>query len=277
VLNALYTSGSYNFEYAALVKNVYNPNVGPRAAELNQYYVPTCYWDGGDETLVGGSSNVPYYTSRMDAAGTRDVPDIDLSVSLTYNAKGTITAEVSATLNTMINFGPDKPERPVGPSEGTLETPYTFTTSTTDPEGDQVWYMWSWGDGTFSDWLGPYSSGEEASAENSWSEENYYQIRVKAKDESDVESDWSFAKSAHFFGYPYICGDANGDQGVNVSDAVFIINYVFIGGDPPDPLESADANCDGGVNVSDAVYIINYVFIGGTSPCDPDGDDVPDC
>jgi uncharacterized protein (TIGR02145 family) len=34
----------------------------------------------------------------------------------------------------------------------------------------------------------------------------------------------------------YVCGDANSDGAINVSDAVFIINYVFIGGSPaPDP------------------------------------------
>jgi len=80
----------------------------------------------------------------------------------------------------------------------------------------------------------------------------------------------------------YICGDANGDSDVNVSDAVYIINYVFVGGDPPDPLEIADCNCDTDVNVSDAVYIINYVFVGGNEPCDinppsPNGDEIPDC
>jgi hypothetical protein len=78
--------------------------------------------------------------------------------------------------------------------------------------------------------------------------------------------------------YEYICGDANGDESVNISDAVYIINYVFIGGSPtPNPLESAEVNCDGSVNVSDAVYIINYVFIGGNEPCDTDGDGDPDC
>ena len=61
------------------------------------------------------------------------------------------------------------------------------------------------------------------------------------------------------------------------SDAVRIINYVFIGGEPPDPLESGEANCDGSVNVSDAVWIINYVFVGGNAPCDTDDDMIPDC
>jgi len=75
----------------------------------------------------------------------------------------------------------------------------------------------------------------------------------------------------------YICGDANSDETVNVSDAVCIINYVFVGGDSPDPIESGDCNCDDTCNVSDAVWIINYVFVGGNEPCDIDGDGVPDC
>jgi Thrombospondin type 3 repeat/Dockerin type I domain/Peptidase_C39 like family len=76
---------------------------------------------------------------------------------------------------------------------------------------------------------------------------------------------------------PYICGDANSDENCNISDAVWIINYVFVGGDAPDPMESGDANCDGTVNVSDAVWIVNYVFVGGNSPCDTDGNSIPDC
>jgi FG-GAP repeat/Dockerin type I domain len=75
----------------------------------------------------------------------------------------------------------------------------------------------------------------------------------------------------------YVCGDANYDITVNVSDAVWIINYVFVGGDPPSPIESGDTNCDGTCNVSDAVWIINYVFVGGNEPCDTNGDTFPDC
>lgn len=76
---------------------------------------------------------------------------------------------------------------------------------------------------------------------------------------------------------PYLCGDVNSDKAVNVSDAVGIINYVFVGGNPPDPIESGDTNCDGECNVSDAVWIINFVFVGGNDPCDTDGDSQPDC
>ena len=75
----------------------------------------------------------------------------------------------------------------------------------------------------------------------------------------------------------YLCGDCNQDDRVNVSDAVFVINYVFSGGNAPIPYLAGDVNCDTKVNVSDAVYIINYVFSGGYAPCDTDGDGQRDC
>lgn len=76
---------------------------------------------------------------------------------------------------------------------------------------------------------------------------------------------------------PVLCGDANNDSSINVSDAVYLINYVFVGGSPPNPYEAGNPNCDESVNVSDAVWIINYVFVGGNSPCDTDGNGIPDC
>jgi hypothetical protein len=43
-------------------------------------------------------------------------------------------------------------------------------------------------------------------------------------------------------------------------------------------MAAGDVNCDGTCNnVSDAVRIIYYVFVGGNNPCDTDGDGAPDC
>lgn len=65
----------------------------------------------------------------------------------------------------------------------------------------------------------------------------------------------------------YVCGDPDHNSTVTISDAVYLISYIFSGGPAPDPLESGDPNCDGLINISDAVYLINYIFAGGAMPC----------
>jgi len=65
----------------------------------------------------------------------------------------------------------------------------------------------------------------------------------------------------------YLCGDANQNDTVNVSDVVFIINYLFKGGPEPVPYASGDVNLDQEVTVSDVIYLINYLFKGGFKPC----------
>lgn len=88
------------------------------------------------------------------------------------------------------NNPPEKPNRPSGQTSGEAGVTYLYTTSTTDVDGDQVYYKWDWGDGNVSDWLGPHDSGAEVSASHSWSEGSY-SIKVKAKDIYDAESGWS--------------------------------------------------------------------------------------
>jgi PKD repeat protein len=66
----------------------------------------------------------------------------------------------------------------------------------------------------------------------------------------------------------YICGDANADGSVDISDVVYLIAYIFSGGSGPEPLDAGDANCDSSVDISDVVYLIAYIFSGGLEPCD---------
>ncbi|HEX9917384.1 MAG TPA: dockerin type I repeat-containing protein [candidate division Zixibacteria bacterium] len=62
-----------------------------------------------------------------------------------------------------------------------------------------------------------------------------------------------------------VCGDANGDTSVSVSDVTFLINYLFKGGPTPQLLTS-DVNGDFRITVSDVVYLVNYLFKSGTMP-----------
>jgi hypothetical protein len=86
---------------------------------------------------------------------------------------------------------PSTPEDLNGPTSGQINEEHTYTASTTDPEGDKIYYLFDWGDGEFSGWVGEYSSGATAQASHTWTEEGDYEIRVKAKDDHGVQSEWS--------------------------------------------------------------------------------------
>jgi hypothetical protein len=86
---------------------------------------------------------------------------------------------------------PLKPSKPSGPASGSPGTQYTYTTSTTDPNGDDISYMFDWDDGTTSGWVGPYPNGQTASAKKTWAEQGTYSVRVVAKDEHGKLSEWS--------------------------------------------------------------------------------------
>jgi len=90
------------------------------------------------------------------------------------------------------NAPPNKPAKPFGPTSGKRGVTYPYTTSTTDPDGDQVEYKFDWGDGTDSGWLGPYDSGDTCEASHKWSSVGGFSVKVKARDVPHfAESPWS--------------------------------------------------------------------------------------
>jgi len=60
-----------------------------------------------------------------------------------------------------------------------------------DPEGDDVWYMVSWGDGTPMVWSPGHPSGEREESTHSYPDSGAYFIKAKAKDNDGAESGWS--------------------------------------------------------------------------------------
>ena len=93
----------------------------------------------------------------------------------------------------------------------------------------------------------------------------YFTILVTDSDNpAKVDSrDYALTIDSHLS----LCGDANGSSDVDVSDAVYLIAYIFGGGPAPNPLSNGDPSCDSAVDISDAVYLISYIFAGGPAPC----------
>ena len=107
---------------------------------------------------------------------------------------------------------PDKPSRPEGPSSGEPGGSLTYLTSISEPDGEHIYYLFNWGDGSDTGWIGPKNSDETCEASHSWASEGTYKIKVKAKDINGMESGWSDPLSVNIpknrnkmlFHYPFI-------------------------------------------------------------------------
>ena len=140
------------------------------------------YWDGSkwNEVVI---DSVGYVGGCCDIAiDSSDNPVISYCYWQHFDLK--------CARKTM-NNPPDKPEKIKGIKIGLPGHNYTYSTSTTDKDGDQLYYMFDWGDGSVSDWLGPYNPGEEVKVSHSWEKNGTYSIMVKAKDIHYSESNWS--------------------------------------------------------------------------------------
>ena len=86
---------------------------------------------------------------------------------------------------------PNKPGKPSGSTSGEAGVEYTYTATATDPDGDQIYYLFDWSDDTDSGWIGPFDSGEECSASHIWNNKGDYEIKVRTHDIHGSTSDWS--------------------------------------------------------------------------------------
>ena len=59
----------------------------------------------------------------------------------------------------------------------------------------------------------------------------------------------------------YDVGDA-----IDISDLVYLVDFMFTGGPPPPCMEEADMDASGGIDISDLVYLVDYMFTGGPAP-----------
>ena len=71
----------------------------------------------------------------------------------------------------------------------------------------------------------------------------------------------------------FVRGDANNDARVDITDAVFTLSWLALGGPASLCAAWADADDDGVVNITDPIYTLNYLFLGGSAPHAP----YPEC
>jgi hypothetical protein len=161
------------------------------------------YGSGGSSVISTGVGKLGYNTYKaykLDGSVTlgemwvkalvRFIPShpdgYDWKTAMEWQVFGDPTLQIGEESNP-----PAKPAKPSGPTNGGIGKEHTFTTITNDPENDDLYYMFDWGDGTTSGWVGPFNSGTTASATKTWNKQGTYNIKVVAKDDHGKVSAWS--------------------------------------------------------------------------------------
>jgi hypothetical protein len=186
----------------------------------NHYYERTYPLKGGGATPIVTDTNLHYYKNPdgiiYATTGSCGAPlyDIGSAYYLAVAVKNYNYAKISIYLNNSLHmetflddgatiiddFWIEKnissnlpPNTPTinGQTNGKINVEYTYTSNTTDPDGDQVYYWFDWGDKTNSGWIGPYISGVTASAKKTWNGQGTYEVKVVAKDTHSQLSAWS--------------------------------------------------------------------------------------
>jgi hypothetical protein len=88
-----------------------------------------------------------------------------------------------------------------------------------------------------------------------------------------TDAGWSYCgwniDDLEVYGYEcisWVCGDADGNEKINLLDVSFIISFLYRGGPSPNPQKSADVDHSGKINLLDVSYIINYLYRNGSAP-----------
>jgi hypothetical protein len=214
--------------------------------------------DGTYQTAVNyGAGYSPY---SVFCADLDNDTDLDLAVANRYGANVSILMNNGdGTFQSAVNYGAG--DAPVSVFCADLDNDNYLDLAVANAYSDNVSILMNNGDGTFQSAVN-YGAGDApvsvfcADLDN----DNYLDLAVANANSDNVSI------LINLVVLPFIRGDANGDGVINAADVVYLINYLYISGPAPNPLQAGDVNSDGVINASDVVYLINYLFISGPPP-----------
>ena len=118
--------------------------------------------------------------------------------------------------------GIDAPEAPdvVGPDNGCIGYPYSFSASATDPNGNDICIQFEWGDGTTSGWSEPVANGVPVTMLKEYSQMDAFSVRARARDTDLRISNWSVPhditiQDAAFCDLDFCCDQSIDDANLN--------------------------------------------------------------
>lgn len=183
----------------------YNPEDKTRPVISSDGTVFFAYTDQSGEKAYMSALN-PDGTLRWTASITSDIYPYDgmfLGSTPSIGADGTVyvTTWFIRGNSTYHDFGyihafnqlnPNAPITPTitGPPKGKVGVQHEYTFTSTSPTGKDVYYYIMWGDDTYTNWIGPFQSGEPVSVNHSWSKWGRYTIQARARDSDNLWGPW---------------------------------------------------------------------------------------
>ena len=184
--HAIYPNGTIKWTYNAPGRIWF----GSSAALSNDgiLYFGTTWMDGGVGAFI--ALNAKDGTERfVDYSGKYETSPAIASDGTLY----AVTTEIiSGTLHVFGSLDSNAPSAPIilGKLKGKTETSYDYSFRSVSPIGNDIFYQIDWGDGSITDWIGPYDSGEKITMNHSWSDKGIYTIKARAKDIDNLWGSW---------------------------------------------------------------------------------------
>ncbi len=180
-------------------------NPSPPHQAINVYETTELFWDGGDPdgdpvtyTIYFGITSLPSKVKNNQSALSFSPGNLKFNTKYYWKIVAWDNHNLSTegpvwyfTTRQDANYPPYQPSRPLGIINVKINIEYIYISGTYDPDDEDVYYLWDWGDGNDSGWLGPYDSGALCEGNHIWNTKDNCIVKVKAKDIYGAESEWS--------------------------------------------------------------------------------------
>jgi hypothetical protein len=265
VLRSAALTGPVGYQYPALIDlTELPPAVSPVTLRLEVIADLGETTESAEAFLAGTSLGIFFQSDGSNCPDIGDIEEIDLDAA-TFN---TLVVDGNATLEVFFSASVD----PVLCDNPSLTWTFTYEGQYGEdlngdgiPDGcQQPFQVDCDGDGI--------TDGEEiatGTADDCNGNDIPDDCEIDAGDAPDADGDGVIDSCVVRF----IRGDCDGATGINIADAVGILQYLFAGGEPATCPDACDFNDDGALDIGDPVALLAYLFSAGSEPSAP----WPDC
>lgn len=138
-----------------------------------------------------------------------------------------------------------------------------------DDDGDNLRYQWSKLSGPAGE---SFSNPTGATTDVTFVATGVYRIQLLVDDRQTCNNTASASVTITVTGGGQILfrrGDTDTSGTAQITDAIAIFGFLFLGEEEPDCLDAADVDDNGQVQITDGINLLNFLFLGGIDPMPP--------